>query len=63
MSILFIALAQATDCLKVSDKLCAATRKEYDAVRRIIPLFIEDSPFYEQIAEVERYLRNDCLNA
>lgn len=57
MSILFIALAQATDCLKVSDRLCSATRKEYDAVRKIIPMFVEDNPFYEQIAEVEKYLR------
>ena len=57
MSILFIALAQATDCLKISDKLSSATRREYEAVRQIIPLFIEDNPFYEQIAEVEKYLR------
>lgn len=57
MSILFIALAQATDCLKISDRLSSATRRQYDAVRQIIPLFIEDNPFYEQIAEVEKHLR------
>lgn len=57
MSILFIALAQATDCLKVSDRLASATRRQYDAVRQIIPLFVEDNPFYEQIAEVEKHLR------
>ena len=58
MSILFIALAQATDCLKVADKLSSATRREYDAVRAIIPLFVEDTPFYEEIAQMEKYLRN-----
>ena len=57
MSILFIALAQATDCLKISDRLSSASRRQYDAVRQIIPLFIEDNPFYEQIAEVEKHLR------
>ena len=57
MSILYIALAQATDCLKVSGKLSSATRREYEAVRKIIPLFVEDNPFYEQIAQVEKYLR------
>ncbi|MBO4751734.1 MAG: aromatic amino acid lyase [Bacteroidales bacterium] len=57
MAIHFIALAQATDCLKKADKLCAASKKHYDAVRAIIPTFVEDTPFYEEIAEVEKYLR------
>ena len=57
MAIHFIALAQATDCLKKADKLCAASRKHYDAVRAIIPMFVEDTPFYEEIAKVEKYLR------
>ena len=61
MSILFIALSQATDCLKVSDKLSSATRREYESVRKIIPLFVEDNPFYEQIAEVEHYLRKKYI--
>lgn len=57
MAIHFIALAQATDCLKKADKLCTATRKQYEAVRSIIPFFIEDTPFYDEIAEVEKHLR------
>ncbi|MBQ3579986.1 MAG: aromatic amino acid lyase [Bacteroidales bacterium] len=57
MAIHFIALAQATDCLKKADKLCSATKKQYDEIRKIIPAFVEDTPFYDEIAEVEKYLR------
>lgn len=62
MAILYIALAQATDCLKKADKLCGATRKQYEAVRKIIPVFVEDTPFYQEIAEVIAYLKNNPLS-
>lgn len=57
MSIHIIALAQATDCLGIADDLAPATRAVYDKVRAICPKFIEDTPFYEEIAKVEEYLR------
>ncbi|MDE6296773.1 MAG: aromatic amino acid ammonia-lyase [Muribaculaceae bacterium] len=59
LSILFMALAQATDCLGISSELAPATRKEYEAIRGICPKFIEDTPFYEEIREVENYLRRE----
>lgn len=62
MAIHFIALCQAADCLEIRDKLCPASKRVYDDVRRIIPLFKEDAPFYRQIAEVEAYLKNNPLN-
>ena len=58
----FIALAQAVDCLGIADKLAPTSRKVYDDVRAIIPKFIEDNPFYGQIAAVEEYLRDNPLN-
>ena len=61
MAIQYIALAQATDCLKIADKLSPTSRKVYDKVREIIPLFIEDTPFYKEIAEVENYLKTNPL--
>ena len=61
-AIQYIALAQAVDCLGIADSLAPASRKAYDAVRAIIPVFKEDSPFYEQIAEVEAWLREEPLN-
>lgn len=58
----FIALAQAIDCLKIADKIAPASRKAYDAVRAIIPTFVDDAPFYDAIASVESWLRNNPLN-
>ena len=58
LSILFMALAQAVDCLKIEDQLAPATRKVYDAVRAITPTIIEDTPFYEDLINLEKYLRH-----
>ena len=62
VSILFIALAQATDCLDLADKLAQRTREQYDAIRKICPKFVEDTPFYEEIAETEKYLRTNIID-
>lgn len=61
MSILYIALAQATDCLELAGKLSPKTKEQYDAVRAICPKFIEDTPFYEEVAETEKYLRTNII--
>ena len=61
MAIQYIALAQATDCLKIADKLSPTSRKIYDKVRELVPLFIEDTPFYKDIANVENYLKTNPL--
>ncbi len=62
MAIQYIALAQATDCLKIADKLSPTSRKVYDKIREMVPLFIEDTPFYKEIANVENYLKTTKLN-
>lgn len=62
ISIHFIALAQAVDCLKIREELAPTSRRIYEAVRGIIPTFVEDAPFYRQIARVEEYLKNNPLN-
>ena len=61
-SILFIALAQATDCLKIADRLSPVTRRLYDDVRAICPLFVEDTPFYREVTETEQYLRTNIID-
>lgn len=61
MAIHFIALAQATDCLKKADQLCSATRKQYDAIRQICPCFVQDTPFYKEIEEMISYLKKSPL--
>ncbi len=62
MSILYIALAQATDCLELATKLSPRSKEQYDAIRAICPMFIEDTPFYDEVAETERYLRSNIIN-
>lgn len=57
MAIHFIALAQATDCLGVKDKLAPATRQAYDMVRTVIATRVDDKPFYGEIHLVEKLLR------
>ncbi len=61
MSILYIALAQATDCLDLAGKLSPKTRQQYDAIRAICPKFVEDTPFYNEIAQTENYLRSNII--
>lgn len=58
MSVLFLTLAQATDCLGINDKLAPATRAAYDKVRAIIPVRVEDAPFYEEIARIGKMLQS-----
>ncbi len=58
LSILFMALAQAVDCLKIADQLAPATKAQYDAIRAITLTIIDDTPFYEDIAQIETYLRS-----
>ena len=59
VSILFLAMAQAVDCLKIAEQLAPATRAQYDAIRDITPTIIEDTPFYEDLVKIEKYLRNE----
>ena len=59
MAILMMALAQAVDCLNIYDKLAPATKEQYDAIRAITPTIIEDTPFYEDIEAVIKYLKSN----
>lgn len=62
MAIHYIALAQATDCLGIQDKLCDASRRVYDEIRKIQPVIREDTPFYKEIAQVITYLKRNPLD-
>lgn len=58
MTILMIALAQATDCLDIRSLLSRETGKTYDEIRKLTPRILEDTPFYEDIDKVEHYLKS-----
>lgn len=57
LSILFIALAQATDCLRIADRLAPATLQAYRDIRELTPTITDDTPFHQDIQRVEQYLR------
>jgi len=58
MSILMMALAQATDCLDLKAKLAPRTRAMYDEIRKLAPTIKDDKPFYEDLAKIEKYLKS-----
>lgn len=58
MAILYIALAQATDCLDIAAQLAPASRKTYDEVRERCPKAVDDTPFYREIDSIEQYLKS-----
>ncbi|MBQ4018777.1 MAG: aromatic amino acid lyase [Paludibacteraceae bacterium] len=57
MSVLYLALAQAVDCLGIAEQLASATQAQYRAIRAITPTIVDDTPFYEDLANIEKYLR------
>lgn len=57
MSIHFMAIVQAVDCLDMKEKLSPRTRNIYDEVRAIFPVFVEDTPKYKEIEAVMAYLK------
>jgi histidine ammonia-lyase len=57
LSIHFMAIVQAIDCLKIQDDLSGTAREMYTDIRAFFPVFIEDTPKYEDIARMNRYLK------
>ena len=57
MSIEMIALAQAVDCMKIEDKLSEKTKRLYHEIRSLVPVFVEDTTKYGDIAVVEAFLK------
>lgn len=57
MSVLFLAMAQAVDCLQIKDELAPSTRAHYDAVRELSATIVEDRPLFGDLAAIEQYLK------
>lgn len=62
MAIHFMAIVQAIDCLRIQDKLAPATRKIYDEIRAFFPVFVEDTPKYQEINRMTEYLKNGSVD-
>ena len=59
LSVLYLAMAQAVDCLGIADQLAPATKAQYEAIRALTPTIIEDSPFYEDLAKIDDFLKGN----
>ena len=56
LAIHLMALAQAVDCLKVEEKLSPASKMLYTRIRELVPVFIEDTPKYQEIKALQELL-------
>jgi len=62
MSIHFMALVQAIDCLKIQSELSEHTRTLYNEIRTFFPAFSDDTPKYKEIEQMKQFLMNKKLN-
>ena len=60
MAILYVALAQATDCMNLKDHLAPVTRRAYDAVRALMPTVTTDRVPCHELAAIETWLRREA---
>lgn len=58
LAIQTMAVAQAVDYLGCQDRMAAATLENYQQVRKIFPVFVEDQPRYRDIEKVKSYFEN-----
>jgi histidine ammonia-lyase len=62
MSIHFMAIVQAVDYLKIQDQLSAVSKEIYTDIRAFFPVFVEDTPKYEEIAKMNKYLKEKKIS-
>ena len=57
LAIHLMAIAQAIDFLKIESKLSKKSRKIYQEIRAIVPVFVDDAPKYKEIQRLIEYLK------
>ena len=58
MSIHYMAIVQAIDYLKIQDRLSTKGQESYMEIRKFFPVFVEDTPKYQDIERMKDYLMN-----
>lgn len=58
MAIEMITIVQAIEYLKVQDKVSSKTKKMYDDIRNIVPIFTEDVIMYPYVNKVKDFILN-----
>ncbi|MFD2542731.1 histidine ammonia-lyase [Lacinutrix gracilariae] len=59
LAIELITVVQAIECLKAQDKVSSKTKKMYDEIRKIVPIFTEDVIMYPYVNLVKDYIINN----
>lgn len=59
VAIEMITIVQAIEYLKVQDKVSSKTKKMYDEIRKLVPIFIEDVVMYPYINKVKDFIINN----
>ena len=57
LSIHFMAIVQAIDCLQIYEQLSPKGREIYTDIRSFFPVFVEDTPKYKDMERMNRYLK------
>jgi len=61
VSIELLSLLQAVDYLECEKKLATKTRKIYQALRPIVPKFIDDAPKYKDLQNLKSFIKEKCF--
>jgi len=56
LSIEFLTILQAIDYLGVEPKMSTKTRTLYQQLRKLVPVFTEDTPKYQELNKLREYL-------
>jgi len=56
LAIEYLAIIQAIDYLSFENKLASTTKKTYLELRKIVPVFTEDTPRYTDLEKIKEYL-------
>jgi histidine ammonia-lyase len=59
LAVEFLSIVQAIDYLQITDKLASPTKKVYDQLREIVPVFVDDSPKYRELNMIKEFLLNN----
>jgi len=58
VAIEMITIIQAIEYLKAQDKISSKTKKMYEAIRNLVPIFTEDVTMYPYVNKVKEYIMN-----
>ena len=61
LSVLFMGIVQAVDCLDISKKLSPVTAQVYNEIRSFFPAFKDDTILYPAVADTIAYLKKTDL--